>query len=83
MSNNVKDFSTLKFFYVCTRPEKVVTPIQVFWWFLEVGWIKVNTNDVVWGSPDLTTCGGNFKGSCGEYIRELSASFRDPYCLIW
>ena len=60
MSSHISDFSILKQFCINTRIRKVLSPMQIFWCFLEVGWIKVNTNGVVRGVPSFVACGGIF-----------------------
>jgi len=36
--------------------------------FSSSGWVKINSDGVVGGSPGLATCGDIFRGSMGEFI---------------
>jgi len=70
-----------KFFGISTRPGKVFVPVQLYWDFPVVGWIKVNTNDTTWGSPSLAACAGILRASHGENIGGFSALLRNQNAL--
>jgi len=45
---------------------KVLSPIQVFWHFSEVGWIKVNIVGDVRCASNFSTCSGISRDSHGD-----------------
>ena len=45
---------------------------RFFLGFPQVGWIKVNINEVARGSPGFTACGDIFRDNCGEYVSSFS-----------
>ena len=62
------NFNVLKFFYINTRSDKVFHLLFVRWEFPLLGWVKINIDGVVTGSPCLAACGDIFRGSIKEFI---------------
>jgi len=56
MSNQMDDFTVLKFFGISTRLGKVYVPVQVYSNFPHVGWTKVNIDGAAQGSSFRPCC---------------------------
>ena len=67
MRNDIVDFTYLKFFYITTRRQKEISPIQVIWEFPYI------TDSAARGCPGFSACVGIFRGSSGEYIVSFSS----------
>lgn len=65
MSSSIEEFSILKFLVVKCNPRKAPLIIQVNWISLPCGWIKVNTDGAVRGSPGHAAYGGLFRDKSG------------------
>jgi len=65
MTKHIFDFSILKHFGINTRIRKILSLVQVFWCFFEVGWIKVNINGTAQGVPSFAACGRQSHGIYG------------------
>jgi len=72
MKNDILDFNVIKFFGINTRIGKGFNPLLVRWEFPSPGWVKINNVGIVRGYPSLTTCGGIFHRSMGEFISAFS-----------
>jgi len=72
MGKHISYIYILKQFDISTRTSNFVSPVQVFWHFLEVAWIKVNTDEAAKGAPSFAICGGTFRGNNEEYVASFS-----------
>ena len=48
---------------------KILSPVQVFWRFPKVGWIRVNIDGVASSASSFASYGGIFKDSHGKYFQ--------------
>jgi len=67
------DFNATKFFGINIRNGKVFHHLPMKWEFPSPSWVKINTDGMTRGYPDLATCGGIFRGSMEEFIGDFSA----------
>jgi len=56
MHNDIIEFYYLKFFYVTTRRQKEISPIQVTLEFPHINWVKNNTDGAAIGCLGFSTC---------------------------
>jgi len=86
MSNDIINFTILKFFDVQARPRKASRIEQVNWCMPSVGWVKVNPDGVARGCPGHVDSVDIFKGSVwntlvGIYLcRHLNSICKDYGC---
>jgi len=73
MKNDILDSNVIIFCGISTPSSKVLRPLPVRWEFTSLGWVKINNDGVDKGYLVLTTCGGIFHGSIGEFIGGFSA----------
>jgi len=73
MNNNIINFSILKFFDIQTKPRKGTRPIQVIWKMLEVGWIKINTDEIAKKCMGYAIYSDFLRGNQGDYIGSFTS----------
>ncbi|KAK2663018.1 hypothetical protein Ddye_001592 [Dipteronia dyeriana] len=79
MHNCVDDLLILHRFVLCGRPGKAPIIKSVVWLPPAPGWIKVNTDGAVLGSPGVGGCGGVFR-TCRSFVK---ACFAVPLGLVF
>ena len=65
MTNSVEDLIIVKNLNVSIKPPKAPRIVEVNWFFSPLGWIKVNTDDAIFGNPGLASSAGIFYTSRG------------------
>lgn len=70
INNSVTNFSILKFFDIQMWPRKKVSYRQVIWRIFDIGWVKVDTNDVVRGYSSHVVCDDILKGSVENTLKD-------------